>query len=149
MTDLLSTFVALLAVGLTLINPVRFSTADHIGGIFIGIIIFALSIQVVHRTVDNLLDTMPDPEKLAEIRRVALRVPGALGIEKCFARATGLRYHVDLHLEVDPDLTVRDSHDIATQVRGAVKDTLPWVADVLVHVEPAPAVITSHTSHGK
>jgi len=92
---------------------------------------------------------MPDPEKLAEIRRVALRVPGALGIEKCFARASGLRYHVDLHLEVDPDLTVRDSHEIATQVRGAIKDTLPWVADVLVHVEPAPAIITSHTAHGK
>jgi cation diffusion facilitator family transporter len=149
MTDLLSTFVALVAVGLTLINPTRYATADHIGGIVIGIIIFSLSIQVVHRTVDNLLDTMPDPEKLAEVRRVALRVPGALGIEKCFARASGLRYYVDLHLEVDPDLTVRESHEIATLVRGAINDTLPWVADVLVHVEPAPAIITSHTTHGK
>jgi cation diffusion facilitator family transporter len=149
MTDLLSTFVAMIAVGLTLVNPLRFATADHIGGIVIGIIIFALSIQVVRRTVDNLLDTMPDPEKLAEIRRVAMSVPGALGIEKCFARATGLRYHVDLHLEVDPALSVRDSHEIATLVRGAIKDTLPWVADVLVHVEPAPAIITSDTPHGK
>ena len=154
MTDLLSTFVALSAVGLVLINPNRFATADHVGSMVIGIIVSALSIQVVHRTVDNLLDTMPDPEKLAEVRRVALRVPGALGIEKCFARASGLRYYVDLHLEVDPDLSVRDSHEIATQVRGAVKDTLPWVADVLVHVEPAPAVVTSptktsQTQHGK
>jgi cation diffusion facilitator family transporter len=149
MTDLLSTFVAILAVGLNIANPGRYSAADHVGGMFIGVIIFALSIQVVHRTVDNLLDTMPDPEKLAEIRRIALRVPGALGIEKCFARATGLRYHVDLHLEVDPELSVRDSHKIATQVRGLIKDTLPWVADVLVHVEPAPAIITSHTQHGK
>jgi cation diffusion facilitator family transporter len=149
MTDLLSTFVALLAVGLTLLNPVRFATADHFGGIVIGVIIFALSIQVVRRTVDNLLDTMPDPEKLAAIRRVGMTIPGALGIEKCFARATGLRYHVDLHLEVDPELSVRDSHGIATQVRGVIKDTLPWVADVLVHVEPAPAVITSPTPHGK
>jgi divalent metal cation (Fe/Co/Zn/Cd) transporter len=81
---------------------------------------------------------------------VALRVPGALGIEKCFARPTGLRYHVDLHLEVDPALTVRESHDIATHVRGAIKDTLPWVADVLVHVEPSPAVAVSETApHGK
>jgi cation diffusion facilitator family transporter len=148
-TDLLSTFVALVAVGLTLINPVRFVAADHIGGILIGIIIFSLSVQVVRRTVDNLLDTMPDPAKLAEIRRAALSVPGALGIEKCFARPTGLHYHVDLHLEVDPDLTVRDSHDIATRVRSAIKDALPWVADVLVHVEPAPAIVTSKTSHGK
>ncbi len=149
MTDLLSTFVALVSVGLNLLNPARFATADHIGGILIGIIIFALSIQVVHRTIDNLLDTMPDPEKLAEVRRAALSVRGALGIEKCFARATGLRYHVDLHLEVDPDLSVRASHEIATLVRGAIKDTLPWVADVLVHVEPAPTVIPSPTTHGK
>jgi cation diffusion facilitator family transporter len=149
MTDLLSTSVAILAVSLTLLNPLRFARADHIGGIVIGIIIFSLSIQVVHRTVDNLLDTMPDPDKLAEIRRVAMSVPGALGIEKCFARATGLRYHVDLHLEVDPNLTVRDSHEIATLVRGAIKDTLPWIADVLVHVEPAPAVIAAPTAHGK
>jgi len=151
MTDLLSTFVALTAVGLNLLNPRRFGTADHVGGIFIGVIIISLSISTVRRTIDNLLDTMPDSGKLSEIRTVALRVPGALGIEKCFARATGLRYHVDLHLEVDPDLTVRDSHDIATRVRGAIKDTLPWVADVLVHVEPSPlnAEGAPETKHGK
>jgi len=148
MTDLFSTFVALVAVSLTLLNAARFGTADHVGAILIGIIIFSLSIQVVRRTIDKLLDTMPDPAKLAEIRSVALRVPGALGIEKCFARPTGLRYHVDLHLEVDPALTVRDSHDIAAHVRGAIKDTLPWVADVLVHVEPSPRVV-SETTHGK
>jgi divalent metal cation (Fe/Co/Zn/Cd) transporter len=59
-----------------------------------------------------------------------------MGIEKCFARKTGLQWHVDLHLEVDPELTVSESHEIATQVRIRVKETLDWVADVLVHVEP-------------
>ena len=59
---------------------------------------------------------------MAEIRHAAMRVPGARGIEKCFARKTGLRYHVDLHLEVDPDLSVRESHDIATAVRDAIKE---------------------------
>jgi cation diffusion facilitator family transporter len=138
-TDLLSTAIALLAVGVTLIDPKRFGNADQIGGVLIGLIVTALAIQVMHRTMDNLLDTMPEPAKLAEIRKQALHVNGALGIEKCFARRTGLRYHVDLHLEVDPDLTVRQSHDIATQVRAEVKQNLPWVADVLVHVEPLPA----------
>jgi cation diffusion facilitator family transporter len=137
-TDLLSTAIALLAVGMTLLDPRRFGSADHIGGVLIGLIVAALAIQVMHRTIDNLLDTMPEPEKLAEIRKQALHVHGALGIEKCFARRTGLRYHVDLHLEVDPALTVRESHDIATRVRIEVKENLPWVADVLVHVEPSP-----------
>jgi len=134
--DLISTTVALIAVCLTLADPVRFRAADRVGAIVIGLIILFLSMRVVRRTVEQLLDTMPEPEKMDEIRRVALNVPGALGIEKCFARRTGLQYHADLHLEVDPDMTVRESHEIATRVRVAIRETLPWVADVLVHVEP-------------
>jgi cation diffusion facilitator family transporter len=137
LTDLFSTFVAMLAVGLTLMNPARFGAADRIGGMAIGIIIFFLSMQVVRRTIEQLLDTMPEPAKMAEIREAALSVPGAMGIEKCFARRTGMRYHVDLHLEVDPEMTVRESHEIATSVKHAIKERLEWVADVLVHVEPA------------
>jgi divalent metal cation (Fe/Co/Zn/Cd) transporter len=81
---------------------------------------------------------MPDRESMATVRNAALTVPGVRGVEKCYARKTGLQYHVDLHLEVDPEITVRQSHVIATQVRIVIKETLAWVADVLVHVEPAP-----------
>jgi len=53
------------------------------------------------------------------------------------ARKTGLQYHIDLHIEVDPTLTVAASHTIAGRVRATLKRDLPWVAGVLVHVEPA------------
>lgn len=135
-TDLLSTGVAFTAVLIALTHPAVSGPADRAGGLIIGGIIFFMSVQVVRRTVEQLLDTMPEAGKMAEIRQAALHVPGALGIEKCFARRTGMKYHVDLHLEVDPDMTVRESHGIATEVRNAVRDRLPWVADVLVHVEP-------------
>ncbi len=62
-------------------------------------------------------------------------MPG-LGVEKCSARKTGLKYHVDLHLEVDPAKTVAESHEIATEVKLQIKARLDWVADVLVDVEP-------------
>jgi divalent metal cation (Fe/Co/Zn/Cd) transporter len=75
---------------------------------------------------------------MSQVRTEAATVAGVLGVEKCFARKTGLRYHVDLHLEVDPEMTVRQSHDIAHRVRMHVRERLGWVADVLVHVEPAP-----------
>ncbi len=136
LTDLLSTFVALTAVALTLRNPLRFQSADRVGAVIIGVLIILLSVRVVRRTITSLLDTMPAPERIQEIRSAALTVHGALGVEKCFARRTGLTYHVDLHLEVDPDMTVRESHEIATAVREAVKERVHWVADVLVHVEP-------------
>ena len=70
------------------------------------------------------MDTMPDEAMLDQIRGAALQVPGALGIEKCRARKTGMKYHVDPHLEVDPNLTVQVSHDIATQVRIVIKESL-------------------------
>jgi len=82
------------------------------------------------------MDTMPEPAQMDALRVEALKVPGALGIDKCFARKTGLRYHVDLHLEVDPHLTVLASHEIARAVKRHLKSRLDWVADVLVHVEP-------------
>ena len=70
------------------------------------------------------MDTMPPDRLMNQIREAASIVPGVRGVEKCFARKTGLRYHVDLHLEVDPDMTVRQSHEIAHEVRLRIVDTL-------------------------
>jgi cation diffusion facilitator family transporter len=133
--DLSSGVVALAGVSLALLDPV-YRTADHWAGFGVGLIVIAAGVGVARQTVLHLVDTMPDAKQMSEIRHAALCVPGAKGVEKCFARKTGLRYHVDLHLEVDPQLTVRESHDIATAVRIAVKTNVAWVEDVLVHVEP-------------
>jgi cation diffusion facilitator family transporter len=136
--DIFSAVAALAAVSLTLLSPDRFRAADHWGGFAVGLVVVFTGLRVARDTALQLMDTMPEAETIAEIREVALTVPGVRGVEKCYARKTGLQYHVDLHLEVDPNITVRQSHEIATHVRIAIKETLQWVADVLVHVEPAP-----------
>lgn len=136
--DTLSATVALSAVGLTISNPERFFDADRYGGFVVGLIVIGVGVRVAHDAAMQLMDTMPGPKMMEQIRAVAAEVPGALGVEKCFARKTGLRYHVDLHLEVDPGLTVRQSHAIAHDVQMRIQEQLDWVAAVLVHVEPAP-----------
>jgi cation diffusion facilitator family transporter len=136
--DSLSAVTALIAVGLALYDPLRFRDADGYGGFIVGLMVVLVGVRVSRDTALQLMDTMPDERHMRQIREVASTVPGALGVEKCYARKTGLRYHVDLHLEVDPNLTVRQSHEIAHQVRLRVIERLDWVADVLVHVEPAP-----------
>jgi cation diffusion facilitator family transporter len=134
--DVLSAVVALAGLSFTLFDPKRFVAFDHIGGFGVGVVVVILGVRVMRDTVLQLMDTMPDAAMLDQIRGVALQVPGALAIEKCQARKTGMKYHVDLHLEVDPKLTVQASHEIATQVRIVINESLDWVADVLVHVEP-------------
>jgi len=134
--DIVSALAALVAVSLTLLDPVRFFDADRIGGIAVGLIVVFTGVRVARDTAMQLIDTMPDPQRMDEIRAAAATVTGVRGVEKCFARKTGLRYHVDLHLEVDPDMTVRRSHEIAHNVQLRIKEMVDWVADVLVHVEP-------------
>jgi cation diffusion facilitator family transporter len=136
--DIISGAAALAAVGLTIHDPSRFLAADHYGGFAVGLIVIFTGMRVTRDTALQLMDTMPDPKLMQVIRDTAQKVPGVEGVEKCFARKTGLQYHVDLHLEVDPNITVRNSHDIAERVRERIRRDLSWVADVLVHVEPSP-----------
>jgi cation diffusion facilitator family transporter len=137
--DTFSAVVALAAVGLALYDPGRFMEADRYGGFVVGLIVIGVGVRVAHESAMQLMDTMPGPRMMEQIRAAAAEVPGARGVEKCFARKTGLRYHVDMHLEVDPDMTVRQSHEIAHLVQLRVMERLDWVAGVLVHVEPAPS----------
>jgi cation diffusion facilitator family transporter len=136
-TDTISALAALAAVGLSLSDSVRFAEADRYGGFAVGLIVITAGIRVARETAMQLMDTMPDARLIGQIREAAFAVPGVRGVEKCFARKTGFKYHVDLHLEVDPEMTVRQSHQLAHQVQLNIMARLEWVADVLVHVEPA------------
>jgi cation diffusion facilitator family transporter len=136
--DMLSGLAAMVALGLTLSNPERFPHADHYGGFVVGLIMLLTGVKVARATGLQLMDTMPDETLMNKVRSAALGVDGVAGVEKCYARKTGLQYHVDLHLEVDPRMTVLVGHDIASRARDKIKAELDWVADVLVHIEPAP-----------
>jgi cation diffusion facilitator family transporter len=136
--DILSALAALTAVALATYDPVRFLAADHYGGFVVGIVVAMTGVRVGRDASLELVDTMPSAALTERVRAVASTVPGVHRVEKLFARKTGLQYHVDLHIEVDPALTVAASHEIAARVRSTLKERLPWIADVLVHIEPSP-----------
>jgi len=137
--DILSALAALTAVALATYDPVRFLAADHYGGFAVGIVVVITGLRVLRDASLELVDTMPPSELTGEIQKLARSVAGVQGIDKVFARKSGLQYLVDLHIEVDPRLTVAASHAIAGHVRAILKRELSWVADVMVHVEPSQA----------
>lgn len=135
--DIFAAVVALTAVGLAIYDRARFLAADHYGGFAVGIIVVVSGLRILRDASLELMDTMPGGDLTSRARASAAAVPGVLGVDKVHARKTGLQYHVDLHVEVDPEMTVEASHAIAGAVRSHLKTELGWVADVLVHVEPA------------
>ena len=135
--DILATVVALTAVALAIYDSNRFLAADHYGGFAVGVVVIVTGVRVLRDASLALMDTMPDEDQIARVREAATEVPGVIGVDKTYARRTGFKYHVDIHIEVDPSMTVAESHEIARQVRVHLREKLDWVADVLVHVEPA------------
>ena len=137
--DILSAGAALTAVGLTIYDSSRFMAADHYGGFVVGIVVIVTGLRVLRDASLELMDTMPDQQMMTRLKATVLAVPGVRGVDKAYARKTGMSYHVDLHIEVDPAMSVADAHVVAGRVRHQVRGELAWVADVLVHVEPAGA----------
>jgi divalent metal cation (Fe/Co/Zn/Cd) transporter len=85
----------------------------------------------------ELMDRAPGKNFEARIRQIAAETAGVDGVEKCMARKMGYEYLVDLHVEVNPQMTVQAGHEIAHQVKDKIREQLPTVRDVLVHVEPS------------
>ena len=135
--DIVAGLAALTAVALAMYDPRRFLGADHYGGFAVGLLVVMIGVRVFGDASIELMDTMPDAARIAALRESARSVAGVADVEKIHARKTGFRYHVDLHVEVDEALTVAAAHAIAADVRSHLRARLPWVADVLVHVEPS------------
>jgi divalent metal cation (Fe/Co/Zn/Cd) transporter len=71
-----------------------------------------------------------------DIRRVALTVYGIIDTEKCFIRKSGMKYHVDLHATVNADLTVKEGHTIAHNLKDLLRSEIPQLGHVIIHIEP-------------
>lgn len=82
------------------------------------------------------MDAAPPQELVENVRAIAAGVPGVSALDQCLIRKSGLEFFVDLHVGVDAELTVREGHRIAHEVRNAVRAANPSIADVLVHIEP-------------
>src|SRR5438270_725289 len=79
----------------------------------------------------------PPAPLVAAIRGVAGAVPLVHRVDQCKVRKMGLDLFVDIHIEVDGDLTVRQGHEIAHRVKDAIRASNPAIVDALVHIEPA------------
>lgn len=112
--------------------------ADRAGAIVVALLIMYTAHVVSRAASAALLDQQAPPEVLQQLRETAMAVPGVAGVEKLLARRSGLMYFVDLHLEVDGSMPVRDAHALGHSVKEKLQASRKDIADVLIHLEPAP-----------
>ena len=135
--DAITSVAALIGISIALVGGARYACADDIAALVACLIILYNGLRFFQLAIHELMDKAPDPSLAEPMRATAERIDGARRVEKILVRKMGPNLFVDLHLEVDPTMTVRKAHDIAHKVKDAIMADRPDVADVLVHIEPS------------
>jgi cation diffusion facilitator family transporter len=136
-SDAITSLCAAIGIGVAIVGGEAFQVADPIAAMAAGGIIAWNGSFLLRSALSELMDATPSADVRGKVRQVAQGVPGVEGIETCVVRKMGYHYYVDMHVEVDPALTVQEAHDIAHLVKDRVREEIPAVYDVLIHIEPA------------
>jgi cation diffusion facilitator family transporter len=134
--DAMTSTAAFIGISIALIGGAGWESADDWAALFACVIIGANGCRLLFPALREMLDTAPRGEIVPRVQRAAAAVPGVVEVEKCLVRKMGLSFYVDLHVGVDGEISVRDGHRIAHEVKAAIQAADSRIADVLVHIEP-------------
>lgn len=135
-TDAFCSLAVLIGLALVRYGGPAYAVADAIGAlIVVAMILFSVGI-VLQQCTSELLDPQADEAMLDRVRRQAEMVEGVRDVEKLWVRKTGIEYLVDIHIQVDPQMSVDEGHRIGHHVKDSIVRNIDTVRDVMVHLEP-------------
>ena len=135
-SDVLTSTAAFIGIAIALWGGKGWESADDWAAAVAAVIIGANGARLIKPAVDDLMDRTPETDLLELIGQAARGVPGVQAIEKVRVRKLGMGYFVDLHVQAEPTMILRDAHILSGKVKGAIRSSIPKVNDVLVHMEP-------------
>ena len=132
-TDVLINLSVIVSLGLS--AWLGWHVADPLFGIAIGLFLLYGAWTIALRSLDLLMDReFPDDER-ARIREIVMHHPMVKGMHDLRTRKAGLQPFIQLHLELDGDMTLVEAHEIADEVEEHIKQAFP-AAEVLIHQDP-------------
>lgn len=108
---------------------------DSIAGIMVAMFIFKSGYEVGRENMDYLMGRSAEREFENMIRDITSEIDGVKGINDLRSHYVGDKFHIEIHIEVDKDITTSVSHDIGNRVRFALEE-IDEVHKVFVHVDP-------------
>jgi cation diffusion facilitator family transporter len=134
--DAITSLTAFIGISIALIFGKGYETADDWAALVAAIIILYNAYHIFRPALGEIMDEQLYDDLILDIRLVSKTVTGVIDTEKCLVRKTGMTFHVDLHILVESNISVKHGHDIAHKLKEQLMKELPQVADVLIHVEP-------------
>jgi cation diffusion facilitator family transporter len=113
-----------------------FGFMDPLAAGLTSFFILHIGYQTFRDAAHDLMDGSVPPDFIAEVTRLAESVARVEHVHDIRARRSGQYMIIDLKLEMDPAMTVKESHDIANRVKRLIFDGFPNVGDVMIHINP-------------
>jgi cation diffusion facilitator family transporter len=135
-SDAITSVAAFIGIAVALFLGKGYETADDWAALFASGFILYNSYLIFRPAFGEIMDEHRYDNLIEDIRKVALTVDGVIATEKCFIRKSGMVYHVDLHATVDANITVKHGHDISHRLKDKLRNDLPQLGHVLIHIEP-------------
>lgn len=134
--DAITSVAAFIGISIALVMGKGYESADDWAALLASCLIVYNAYKIFRPALGEIMDEQNYGELKAEIRQASLNVPGVIGTEKLFIRKVGMKFHVDLHLIVNGEITVYKGHEIAHQLKDTLLEEFPNIENVLIHVEP-------------
>ena len=135
-SDAITSVAAFLGISIALILGNGYESADDWAALFASGFILYNSYLIFRPALGEIMDEHLYDDLIEQIRMVSIQVDGIIDTEKCFIRKAGMQYHVDLHATVDSNITVKEGHDLAHKLKDTLREEIPELGHVLIHVEP-------------
>ncbi|XP_043718841.1 metal tolerance protein 2-like [Telopea speciosissima] len=142
--DAVSSIVALIGVGGSILG-VKF--LDPLAGLIVSGMILKAGVENGYQSVMELVDAGVEPHLLDLVKQTILQVEGVRGCHHLRGRKAGSCMHLDVHIEVDPFLSVSAAHEIGENVRRQIQRSHTEVAEVFIHIDPAISQFSSQISN--
>ncbi|HQC34881.1 MAG TPA: cation diffusion facilitator family transporter [Methanoculleus sp.] len=129
-------FVSTAVLGGFLAIRLGYPAADPIIALGIGLLIARMGVGILYGAAEVLIDSMNLPCDPALVRAVVMDTPGVAGYHDFRCRGKPGEIFADIHVTVDPALSIARAHAISEEVEQRLKETVPGLAEVVVHIEP-------------
>ncbi len=135
-SDAITSLLAFVGISIAVAMGEGFESADDWAALLASGFIIYNAYLIFRPALSEIMDEHLYDDLVGEIRTLAKQVEGVVDTEKCLVRKAGISFHIDLHLVVKGDLSVRQGHAIAHDLKNLIQKEIPDVSNVLIHVEP-------------
>jgi cation diffusion facilitator family transporter len=141
LSDVYVTLAVLLSLALVWLG---FPSADGVIALVVLVFVARVAFDIIRQAVGILSDKAR--LDVTQVCALTLSVPGVRSCRDVRSRGMEDSVYVDLKIEVDPHLSTAQAHEVADRVEHKLHTTYAQVVDVVIHVEPAPPLLSKASS---